>query len=188
LKTLFVITVASCETGLFTRSLYIDERTREKDTGTVKGETMNLPIAKNKSWVSLLHKSIAGLDEQQQAAIMKPCGQGCAEDILLLCGKMLGRKVEMVEDLIAGWNIIRETRGFTGKWEFEQNAIQGVFTECSCPLVSSGLVELHRTQCYCSQGMMETVFSKVAGRPIEVEIKQTIGRGDKVCHFVVKLG
>ena len=34
---------------------------------------------------------------------------------------------------------------------------------------------------------METIFSTVAGRPIEVEIKQTIGRGDKVCHFLVKL-
>ena len=147
---------------------------------------MNLPIAKNKSWVSLLHRSIAGLDEQQQAAIMKPCGQGCAEDILLLCEKILGRKVETIEDLIAGWNLRREQRGLNGKWEFEQDTIMGVFRECSCPLVSSGLIELHRTQCYCSQGMMESIFSRVAGRPVEVEIKQTIGRGNKVCHFVVK--
>jgi predicted hydrocarbon binding protein len=148
---------------------------------------MNLPIAKNKSWVSLLHQSFAGLDEHQQAAIMKPCGQGCAEDILLLCEKILAKKVETIEDLIAGWNLRREQQGLNGKWEFEQNAIRGVFRECSCPLVSSGLIELHRTQCYCSQGMMETIFSKVAGRPIEVEIMQTIGRGDKVCHFIVKL-
>jgi hypothetical protein len=35
--------------------------------------------------------------------------------------------------------------------------------------------------------MMETIFSKVAGRPIAVEIKETIGRGGKVCHFLVKL-
>ena len=148
---------------------------------------MNLPIAKNRSWVSLLHKSIAGLDEQQQAAVMKPCGEGCAEDILALCEKILGRKVETIEDLVKGWNLRREQRGMNGKWEFEQNAIRGVFKECSCPLVSSGLIELHRTQCYCSQGMMETIFSKVAGRRIEVEVKQTIGRGDQVCHFLVKL-
>jgi predicted hydrocarbon binding protein len=149
---------------------------------------MNLPITKNKSWISLLHKSIAGLDEKQQAAIMKPCGQGCAEDILALCEKILGKKVETIEDLVNGWNLRREQRGLNGKWEFEQNAIRGVFKECSCPLVSSGLIELHRTQCLCSQGMMETIFSKVAGRRIEVETKQTIGRGDEVCHFLVKLG
>ena len=54
---------------------------------------------------------------------MKPCGQGCAEDILLLCEKLLGRKVETIEDLIAGWNLRREQRGLNGKWEFEQDAI-----------------------------------------------------------------
>jgi len=147
---------------------------------------MNLPVNKNKSWISQLHKSISKLDDKQQAAIMKPCGEGCAEDILALCEKILGRKVASIEDLIEGWNIRREQRGSHGKWEFEPNAIRGIFRECSCPLVSSGLVELHAVQCLCSQGMMETIFSKVAGRPITVEIKETIGRGGKVCHFLVK--
>lgn len=149
---------------------------------------MSLPIAKNRSWVSLLHKSIAGLDEQQQAAIMQPCGQRCAEDIPGLCEKILGRKVESLDDLVAGWNMIREQRGLTGKWEFEQNAVRGVFKECRCPLVSSGLIELHRTQCYRSQGMMETIFASVPRRPVDVEIRQTIGRGDEACYFLVKLG
>ncbi len=148
---------------------------------------MTIPIEKNKSWISLLHKSIAGLDEKQQAALMKSCGQGCASDILFLCEKFLGRKVASLEDLIAGWNMIREKRGLSGMWEFEQEGIRGVFKECGCPLVSSGLIELHPVQCYCSQGMMETIFSKVAGRPIGVEIKDTIGRGGAVCHFLVKL-
>lgn len=149
---------------------------------------MGFPVAKNKSWVSLLHKSIARLDEKQQAAIMKPSGEGCAEDVLVLCKRFLGRDVRTIEDLVAGWNMIRENRGLRGKWEFEPTEIRGVFKECGCPLVSSGLIELHRTQCYCSQGMMETVFSKVAQRPVEVEVRQTIGRGDDVCHFVVTRG
>ena len=148
---------------------------------------MNLPINKNKSWISLLHKSIGGLDENQQAAIMKPCGQGCASDLLSLCEKLLGKKVNSLEDLITGWNMIRDKRGLTGRWEYEPNAVRGIFKECGCPLVRSGLIELHRVQCYCSQGMMETIFSGVAHTPIEVEMKQTIGRGDAVCHFLVKL-
>jgi predicted hydrocarbon binding protein len=148
---------------------------------------MDLPINKNKSWISLLHKSISGLDKDQQATVMKPCGQGCAADILSLCEKFLGKKVNSLEDLITGWNMIRDKRGLTGKWEFELNAIRGIFKECGCPLVRSGLIELHPVQCYCSQGMMEMIFSEVAHKTIEVEIKQTIGRGDEVCHFLVKL-
>ncbi len=148
---------------------------------------MNLPVNKNKSWIALLHQSIGSLDAEQQRAIMKPCGQGCAEDILSLSAKFLGRKVESLEDLVTGWNMLREKRALTGRWAFEDRAIRGVFRECGCPLVSSGMIELHQVQCLCSQGMMETIFTTVARRPIEVEIKQTIGRGDEVCHFLVKL-
>jgi predicted hydrocarbon binding protein len=152
------------------------------------GGTMKLPLTKNKNWITLLHKSIATLDEQQQAEIMKPCGHGCAEDLLALSEKFLERKVESLQDLILGWNMIREKTGLAGKWEVEpQGKIRGIFKECGCPLVSSGLIELNRVQCYCTQGMMETIFSTVARRPVEVEIKQTIGRGDDVCHFLVKL-
>ncbi len=148
---------------------------------------MKLPIDKNRSWTALLHKSIDALDQARQAAIMKPCGEGCASDILSLCEKFLGKKVDSLDDLITGWNMIRDKRGLTGKWVFEQQAVRGIFRECGCPLVSSGLIELHPVQCWCSQGMMEAIFSRVAQKPIEVEIKQTIGRGDEVCHFLVKL-
>ena len=148
---------------------------------------MNIPVEKNRRWVALLQKSIAGLDERQQAALMEPCGQGCAEDILVLCRKFLGRKVGSIDDLVEGWNRIREQRGLTGRWERLQDGFEGVFGECGCPLVSSGLVELGPVHCWCSQGMMGTIFSKVAGRPVQVELRKTIGRGDRVCHFLVKL-
>ncbi len=148
---------------------------------------MDLPINKSKSWISLLHKSISRHDETRQAEIMKPCGQGCAADILSLCEKFLLKKVNSLEDLITGWNMIREKRGLTGRWEFEPNSIRGIFKECGCPLVRSGLIELHPVQCYCSQGMMDIIFSEAAHKTIEVEIKQTIGRGHEVCPFFVKL-
>ncbi len=148
---------------------------------------MNLPLSKNKNWVSLLHKSIGHLDERLQAAIMKPCGQGCASDIIALAERLLGIRVSSIEHLVTGWNMIRESRGLTGRWEFEHGGIRGIFHECGCPLVTSGMIELHPVQCYCSKGMMETVFSRVAARPVAVELIGTIGRGDKSCHFLVKM-
>ncbi len=148
---------------------------------------MNLPINKNKNWISQLHHSIDQLDENQKAAVMKPAGKACAADIMALCERHLSKKVSTIDELVEGWNIIRGKAGLNGRWEFEENTIRGIFRECGCPLVRSGLIILHSVQCYCSQGMMETIFSEVAQRPIAVEIKQAIGRGDAVCHFVVKL-
>ena len=148
---------------------------------------MNIPVEKNRHWISDLHKSIAGLDESQQAGLLKPCGRGCAVELLALCEKILGRSVATIEDLVEAWNIRREQRGLSGRWKFEPGGVRAVINECSCPLVTSGLIELHPSQCWCSQGMMETIFSKVACRPVRVELIETIGRGGTVCHFLARL-
>ena len=148
---------------------------------------MLVPIRKNKSWVSRLHAGIDALEEDAKRAVMRPAGEACASDLLRLCEKTLCRKVESIEDLVAGWNTVRRERGLTGEWEIEGNEIRGVFGECGCPLVRSGLIELHPVQCYCSQGLMETVFSRVSGRGSAVELRRTIGRGDGVCDFLIKL-
>jgi hypothetical protein len=148
---------------------------------------MSLPLGKNRKTIALLHENIAGLDEQQQASIMNRSGQGCADDILALCEKILRRKVNSVEDLVGGWNRIRKNAGLKGKWEIDNDEVRGIFSECGCPLVRSGLIKLHPVQCYCSRGMLETIFSSAAGRRGVVELRQTIGRGGKVCSFVIKL-
>ncbi len=146
---------------------------------------MNIPVNKNRSWIAHLHKGIDQMDEHTKAAIMRPAGEACASDLLSLCEKRLGKKIESVDDLIAGWNMVRDERRLHGKWQIEGHTIRGVFGECGCPLVRSGLIELHLVQCYCSQGLMETILSQVAGKTVEVDIKRTIGRGEDVCEFLI---
>ncbi|MGD0885358.1 MAG: hypothetical protein ABSA46_10905 [Thermodesulfovibrionales bacterium] len=85
------------------------------------------------------------------------------------------------------WNILRDERNLKGKWVSEGNAVKGIFGECGCPLIRSGLIELHPVQCYCSQGMMETLFSQVSKKMVDVKIKRSIGRGDDVCEFLIEL-
>ena len=146
---------------------------------------MNIPINKNRSWIAHLHRGIDQMDEHSKAAIMRPAGAACASDLLTLCEERLRKKVESIEDLVTGWNMIREERRLKGKWQIEEHTIRGVFAECGCPLVRSKLIELHPVQCYCSQGLMETIFSQIAKESVKVEIKRTIGRGDDVCEFLI---
>lgn len=148
---------------------------------------MKIPIDKNRKWIADLHKSIDRLPEEQKASIMKQTGVTCANDLLNLCESNLGKQIDDVNDLIGGWNLLRDSRNLKGKWHFENNIAHGIFSECGCPLVRSGLIELHPIQCLCSQAMMEHIFSKVAKRAVKVEIKQAIGRGDSRCEFVVTL-
>ncbi len=148
---------------------------------------MNASINLNKRWIAALHGSIDKLDEGLKLSIMNSAGVKCAADLLLLCEKYLGKQINTVDDLISGWNILRDKRNLKGRWEYASDMIRGIFGECGCPLIRSGLIGLHPVQCYCSQGMMETIFSQVAKNPVKVEIRQSIGRGDTVCEFLIKL-
>lgn len=147
---------------------------------------MNIPIDKNRRWVAQLHASIDQLDKEMKYAIMKHAGESCASDLFSLCERYLGRKIRFIDDLVIGWNILRDKRNLKGRWEFEGNAVRGIFNECGCPLVRSGLVELHSVQCYCSQSMLETIFSRVTKKTVAVEIRRSVGRSDDVCEFLIK--
>ena len=97
----------------------------------------------------------------------------------------LGVVVESVADLVRGWNLVRQNRNLHGDWVLDDNVVRGLFEECGCPLVRAGLVELEPSHCWCSQNMMEAIFSRAAKGTVSVEIKQSIGRGDKVCEFYI---
>ncbi len=148
---------------------------------------MSIPINKNRRWVSSLHGSISQLPEDMKAAIMKQAGMDCAADLWSLCEKYSGKPINTIEDLVHGWNMVRDSRNLEGRWEIDSGTIRGTFYECGCPLVRSGLIELHPVQCYCSQGMMENVFSKAAKKAVEVVMKRSIGRGDNACEFIISL-
>lgn len=148
---------------------------------------MNSAIRKNRSWIANLHKGIDQIDEPAKAAIMREAGVACASDLLSQCEKYLKRRIGSVEDLVTGWNMFREERRLTGKWHIKGHTVMGIFGECGCPLVRYGMIELHPVQCYCSQGMMTSIFSQAANRTVEVKIERAIGRGDDVCEFLINL-
>lgn len=148
---------------------------------------MKPPLAMNKRWIKGLHEGLEGLDEGERLQIMKPAAFQCSSDILKLCEKFLGKEIESTDDLIKGWNLLRADRGLNGSWVKENEQYRGVFNECGCPLVRSGLIELHPVQCHCSQGMMEQIFSRASKRGASVKLERSIARGDSVCEFMVSL-
>lgn len=146
---------------------------------------MNVPTGKNRRWTKGLHEGIDQLGEDIKLGVMRPAAIHCAEDLLLLCEDYLGKPIDSENDLISGWNMLRNNRGLTGNWVLENEIIKAIFNECGCPLLRSGLVELHPVQCYCSQNMMESIFSQASKKAVNVKIERSIGRGDSVCEFII---
>lgn len=144
-------------------------------------------LLKNRQWTCALEEGIAGLPKDLQQQVMQGPGKDCAQVIKKLCSKYLGREVQDIEDLLEGYNLLRENLGLRGgKWRLEDGMAMGVFSECGCPMVRSGLLELHPTRCLCTHAMLTNLFQEATGEPVQVEIVESIGRGDKVCRFHVK--
>lgn len=58
---------------------------------------------------------------------------------------------------------------------------------CLCPLVEKGPQGLSGTFCECSVGYVREMFSEVAGKPVQVELLESLKRGGKGCRFKITL-
>lgn len=148
-------------------------------------ETGKMILAKNRRWTSALEKGIAGLPGDLQQEVMQGPGADCAQDIMKLCTKYLGYAPKDIEDLMKGYNLLRETLGLHGKWRLKDGVAMGAFQECGCPMVRTGPLELHATRCLCTQAMLKNLFQEATGGPVKVEILESIARGNRVCRFQV---
>ncbi len=131
--------------------------------------------------------------------MLEKAGEGLL-DYLRGCG-VSEKTVAEVRRRGWGWpgrrsgNMIRVT-----KIPFE-GAIEAFFAEpdpakrramnyCHCPRVRDILKTgkgLSTTYCHCSAGFYKKNFEEILGRPVDVEIVQTVLSGDEVCSFVIHL-
>lgn len=134
----------------------------------------------------LLNSIIEGLDEvdlEARQRIMELCGEACAHsDRDLEIAKRIAEETVDEEEILVKVN--KEIL-WCGTWTRKGNTIQSVCVECGCPLVRNKVVELTGTFCYCSRGWVKKIFETLLKRPVNVELKKSIGLGDKVCKFVV---
>jgi len=134
----------------------------------------------------LLNSIINGLDKvdlETREKIMELCGEACARsDGDLEIAKRIAEESADEEEILARVN--REIP-WCGTWTRKDNTIQTVCTKCGCPLVRNKVVNLTGTFCHCSRGWVKKIFETALKKPVNVELEKSIGRGDKICEFVV---
>lgn len=63
---------------------------------------------------------------------------------------------------------------------------------CHCPRIremflSGQYKELSETYCYCGGGFYTSLWEGIVGKPVDIELKQSLLKGDKVCSFKIHL-
>ena len=139
------------------------------------------------TWIGSLEACLAKRgDHTLTKELMKAAGERCSVQIFDDCRQILGKRPESVDELLDAMNKRRsQSHNLTSLWERQNNTARLILEECNCTLVKAGLAEPNPVHCMCSQGMMESLFSKVCKGGVSVELVKSIGNGHDVCEFHV---
>ena len=59
--------------------------------------------------------------------------------------------------------------------------------QCYCPAARYHPVKPHDMHCECTRATHQTMFETALGRPIQVEIVESLRRGGTTCHFAARV-
>jgi len=134
------------------------------------------------AWIrSLMGQMDAQMEESPKKALMESCGRECAKrGAVKMAEPFKGNVDGMLAELekhLGKDHAVRE-----GDHAFLQ------YDQCYCPMVAGMEEKLSGTWCQCSRGWVLEMFETAAGKPVKVELLQSIMKGDPVCRFRINLG
>ena len=143
-----------------------------------------------KTWTSRFMRVMdERLDEATRRGLMEANGRACAMGAY---GPPDPAKKVGVDEFVAGLathvgpeNARRE--GDVVFFNYEQNP-DGLSLKdgyCLCPIIEDGPADLSPTYCHCSVGYVSYLFERNIGRPVRVELLESVRRGGKACRFAV---
>ncbi len=119
-------------------------------------------------------------------------GERNLNEILQQQGRFCASKVEIVQKHKGDIDGFIQTITREWKQEITYDREHGVITaagpeakECFCPLIDGRYTP--KSACDCSLGWTQYAYETVLGKPVQVELKESLLRGGKRCVFVVRV-
>jgi hypothetical protein len=136
------------------------------------------------NWLTdLLDTMEAELDDATRVKLVEGCGRGCfrrhafKQDLARDGQGDVDRLVEVLKRNFEVWR------------EGEQVHIRygEVSQGCYCPAAVYRPAKPNDLHCHCSRTSHQTIWETALGRPVRVEIAESVRRGGRTCHFIVHL-
>jgi len=135
-------------------------------------------------WISDL---LGGMDKQLEPAaymkLMETCGESCYHRYKeFLTQEAKGSLDTLIEIYNTKW-------AGPGSATRKGDVVEIVYRlpQCSCPVSYCRAPKPDEMRCHCSKGSIKAIFSAVTGKPLKVDLLQSIRRGDPQCKFIVHL-
>ncbi len=135
-------------------------------------------------WLSdLLETMDAVLDEPTRVKVIEGCGRGCfrrhafKRDIAEAGKADVDKLIEAYHSNFEAWR----------EGDLVHIRFGAVSTKCYCPVAQTQPAKPNDLHCECTKATHQAIFETALGRPIRVEILESLRRGGKTCHFVAHL-
>jgi predicted ArsR family transcriptional regulator len=116
------------------------------------------------------------LDDATRSKILQSLGSQCSQPYAAFFKKYSGNLQGFLDKIKTAW--VEQT-----EYDEKTGILRtiGKPAPCACPLVQAGRTPVEF--CECSRGWTQAAFSTVLGRPVSVEIEESVLRGGSRCSF-----
>jgi hypothetical protein len=132
-------------------------------------------------WVSdLLDTAEVSLPRESVVRLMEGCGKGCFrrhEFKRAIAEKGRGDVERLVAAYKANFEVWRDGDDVHVRYGETSKS-------CYCPVVRTRDPRPNDVHCECTRSTHQSIFETALGRPVRVEVVETLRRGGKTCHFV----
>lgn len=138
------------------------------------------------NWVTDLMNTLdSEFDEPTKIKLLSGCGRGCFRRFSFkqdIAAKGKGDVDKLIEAYKANFECWREGES-TVHIRFGEINKNG----CYCPAAKYRAPKANDIHCYCTRATHESIWQTALGKPVKIDILQTVRRGDPTCHFLVHL-
>jgi len=133
-----------------------------------------------RNWVSdLLSAAEAELPRELQVKLIEGCGRGCFrrhEFKRAIAEQGKGDVEKLIAAYRKNFEVWRD--GDTVHIRYGE-----VTSRCYCPVVKDRPAKPNDLHCECTRMTHQSIFEAALGRPVRVEVLDTLRRGGRNCHF-----
>jgi hypothetical protein len=137
-----------------------------------------------RNWISdLLDTAEESLPREAVVRLMEGCGRGCFrrhEFKRAIAEKGKGDLDRLLQAYKTNFEVWREGNDVHVRYGETSKS-------CYCPVVRTREPRPNDVHCECTRSTHQSIFETALGRPIRVEVKESLRRGGKTCHFVAHL-
>ena len=136
------------------------------------------------NWLTDLAKAMdSELDQPTKIKLMSACGRGCFNRFKFkqdLAAEGKGSADKLIQALKKNFECWRE--GETVHVRYGK-----VSQGCYCPAAKYREALPNDFHCYCTRSTHEAIWETALGKPVKIDIVETVRRGNPTCHFLVHL-